>query len=80
MRRQRRFLLPTLLVLNGLLSVALAWRASTTRRQVQIWDLRAAAWSELGLTMRGKRDSGPQAGPSGQGSSVKPPSMPSDAQ
>ena len=76
MRLTSRGLLPTLLVLNGLMSLILAWRATTLRRQVQIWDLRAAAWSELGPTERG-RHSGPLVGPEGK-PVEKPPSLPSE--
>ncbi|RME21372.1 MAG: hypothetical protein D6798_18340, partial [Deltaproteobacteria bacterium] len=39
-----RWLLPTLLVLNSLASIALASRAAELRQEARVWDLRAGVW------------------------------------
>ncbi len=43
----RSWLLPTLLVVNGLLSVAIADRAATLRRSWQAWEVRLEAQTRL---------------------------------
>jgi len=38
------WVLPVLLVLNSLTSIAIASRAAELRQAAQVWDLRAGAW------------------------------------
>lgn len=47
MRALRPWLLPVLLVLNGLVGVAIADRAATLRRSWQAWDVRLEARARL---------------------------------
>ena len=51
-----RWVLPVLLVLNSLTSIAIASRAAELRQAAEVWDLRAGAWLLGGSNYKHNQD------------------------